>query len=73
MHQLRRTQFREILRHGRLPSFLACHVLGAAMGKIERPRFLDAAEKHERVRTVSVEPEAVGGEGDDLVGRIERV
>src|SRR5262249_25453967 len=56
IRQFRRAQFRESLDHDGLPGLLALHVLGPAMRKVDRPRLLDTAEEHERVRTVTVKP-----------------
>jgi len=73
VHQSGLAQLGEVLEHNRLPALVALHFLRAAVAQIERPRLVQAAEKHERVGAVRADPYLLGRKRDGLVGGIERL
>src|SRR5262249_13615389 len=58
------SHFAEIFEDNGLPRFPVLH-LPTAIAKIECPRLLHAAQEHERMSAVRVEPYLVGRERDD--------
>ena len=77
VHQrVRKTCFAQLGEIGKnclLPRLVPDNVGLAPVLKIERASLVDPPEEHESMRTVCVNPDFVGSEGNGLIGRFERV
>jgi hypothetical protein len=72
VHKPRRAHLSKVFKGDCLPGLFAMHLLLAAILKIEHPRLVHAAEEHERMSAVCVEPYFIGREGNRLVGKTRR-
>jgi hypothetical protein len=70
VHKPRRAHLSKVFKGDCLPGLFVLHLLLAARLKIERPRLVRAAEEHQRMGAVPINPYLVRREGDGLVGDV---